>query len=290
MDNEQPVNLSEFPAGLIEAEIEDNCIDHGVRGILKHDDILKMISLYREEDKQARVFGRFQHLTGLVFKVFSRRVHVIKPFEVNMRDYCVIERLDPHPRNPDAVLWVAFDRMGNYYVVDELYTKVVGEEELAFRIKNKAQQYRVIDRRADPSAWVEDQHNKSKESLARRLQRFGLNYLHATKKRTIANKRIEDYLNYQEQGGQMIRNPRLHIFDTCVRTIWELEHWQYNEYTGKAAEKHNPSEKPQDKDDHMMENLGRALLDDIGFRIMEMRNASFGGGTFETQTPNLDPY
>lgn len=107
----------------LEADVESACKTHGVRGFLDHANIEKMISQYSEEDKQARIHGKFQHLTGLIFKQFHRNVHVIPPFEINQRDFCVVEMLDPHPRNPDAALWIAVNRKGQKFVIDELYFK-----------------------------------------------------------------------------------------------------------------------------------------------------------------------
>ena len=46
----------------------------------------------------------------MIFKNWDRKIHVIPPFNVTMRDYTVYEFLDVHPRNPDAVMWVAVDR------------------------------------------------------------------------------------------------------------------------------------------------------------------------------------
>jgi len=271
--------------GLVQANIEDNCIEHGVRGILHHSDIERMIANYSAEDIQARVYGKFQHLTGLVFKEFNKRVHVIKPFKITFEDYCVYQRLDTHPRNPDACLWLAVDRKGTKIVVDELYTEATTQE-LAQRIKAKDSQYRMIDRRIDPSAFIEDQHTK--KSLAKNLYALGLSYLPASKNRTHAIQVIHDALDYREAGdGTFLKAPELFIFDTCLRTIWEMEHWQYQEWEGKAADKRSRSEKPQDKDDHMMENLGRALIDQP--RFFEMEKPKWGN-SIEQSTPTLDPY
>ncbi len=63
----------------IGAEVEDACIEHGVRGFLEHDMILRQIAQYSEEDMQARVFGRFQHLMGLVFKKWKRSLEWQRP-------------------------------------------------------------------------------------------------------------------------------------------------------------------------------------------------------------------
>lgn len=275
---------------VIEADIESNCIEHGVRGILHHEHIQSMIGEYTEEDKQARVYGRFQHLTGLVFKTFQRRIHVIKPFLPKKEDFMVVERLDPHPRNPDAVMWVAIDSKRRKFVIDELYEKFSSVEDMAFKIKQRSSQYRIVQRKADPAAWTPASSERSEVTLASRLSELGLSYTQASKQRTLGIQLIADALSWQgnEVNGQIefIQSPMLYVFETCERTIWEFEHWQYSEYTGKAAEKRGQSERPMDKDDHMMENLGRVFLDEPAFRPYEAP----GSLSVQGVEPVLDAY
>ena len=268
----------------IEAPVEAACKQHGVRGHLEHDNIQKMIAEYDEDERLARVEGKFQHMAGLIFKNFSRKIHVIKPFQINLRDYSVFEMLDPHPRNPDAVMWVATDRKGTHYVIDELYLKCEnGDEELAERIKTKASQYRVERRLCDPSAFIVDQHTQ--KSLATRLSDYGLNYLEASKSRTASNRRIGTALGYvQLPTGQFVKSPEVYFFDTCKRTIYEIEHWRWDEWSGRTSENKNSKEKPIDKDDHMIENLGRCLIQEPPFVPMALREARI------SQNDGLDPY
>lgn len=248
------------------ADIEENCVQHGIRGFLEHKHIEKMIAEYTEDEKQARVHGKFAHLTGLIFKTFNRKVHVIKPFTITKKDYIVTEALDPHPRNPDAVMWMATNKNGDHIVCNELYGGYKTGE-LAERIKSIARDYRIEARICDPLAFTEDQHQSDpkQQSLARRLSELDLDYQPATKDRIAANRRIDDALYYEKSGEEMISAPELYIFDTCQRTIWELEHYQWDDWRGKVAERKSPKETPQDKDDHMIENLGRLLLQEPEF-------------------------
>ena len=233
-----------------------------------------MIAEYSEDERQARVYGKFQHLIGLVFKQWDRKMHTLRPFNINNQEYCVYEMLDPHPRNPDAVLWVAVDRNLQKFVIDELYLKCEGgTEELAQRIKQKAGQYRVVRRLADPSAFIEDQHTS--KSLATRLSHYGLHYLQATKARTNADRRIADALNYQKRGDELIMSPEVYIFDTCQRTIFEFEHYRWDEWTGKVRDKKDAKQKPIDKDDHMIENLGRCLIQEPRFEAVAILDKEF---------------
>lgn len=267
--------------GYVEADIESACKTHGIRGHLEHEAIMQMIAEYTEDEKQARIYGKFQHLVGMVFKRWNRKVHVIKPFDINTSDFCVYERIDPHPRNPDAVMWVAVDRNGTKYVCDELFVIPEDTEDLADKIKKKADQYRIIDRKADASAFIVNQHDKRNgeseaRSLMDRLGDMGLYYEPASKRRTESDRRIGDALNYTEINGMMIKAPELYVFENCQRTIWEMEHYRWDEHVGKSADKHNAKEKPVDKDDHMVENLGRVLIDEVTFRPRERRITSNG--------------
>ena len=267
----------------ITADVESVCREHGIRGHLKHEDIVRMVAEYPEDERQARVYGKFQHLIGLVFKKFDRNIHVIKPFPIRPEDFCVYHMLDPHPRNNDAGLWLAVDRNGTKYVIDELWLKPDDVKELSQRIKNKNSQYRVISLIGDPSMFIVDQH--SQRSLGLMLQEEGLTYLEASKQRAASDERIKVALNYQENNGYMVRAPELYFFDTCQRTIWEMEHYRWDDWSGKVADRRDRKEKPMDKDDHMIENLGRGLFQEPQFVPFQGR-----GSVGEVKTDFFDPY
>lgn len=274
---------------VVHADIEANCKQHGVRGILEHRDIERMVAEYDDEDLQARVYGKFQHLVGLVFKQFSRKIHVIKPFKITKEDFTVYERFDPHPRNPDAVGWYAVNKYGQKFIIDEIYENGTTAE-IAAQIRKRDDWYRIEDRKADPWIFNKDQHHDgSVKSIADEFADEGLIYSPASKQRTMSIKRTAEALKYQEIGGKLVELPELFIFDTCKRHIWEFEHWQWHEYKGKSAEYKSRSEKPQDKDDHMMENLGRFLIDDPVYTIYQSNNSFFNTNRYE-ESDDLDPF
>jgi len=248
--------------GLIEADIEENCVEHGVNGILKHKDILNMIAEYDEDDKQARIFGKFQHLTGLVYKSYTPIVHEIEPFDLKMEDWVVAQAFDIHPRTNDAIQWMAVDRQGRHVICNELWVSYEGTDTLAAHIKEIDKQYRMVKHLLDPSAWNTDKHNPG-TNLYSELYKRGLQYEKGSKERTLAIRKTKDALSYLYQNGVYYKVPILYVFKTCRRTIWEFTHWKWGNWSSKAAEENDPKAKPIDKDDHMMENTGRLLLANI---------------------------
>ena len=270
----------------VTADVESACKEHGVRGHLAHEDIARMVAEYPEDEMQARAYGKFAHLIGLVFKKFDRNVHVIPPFNINDRDFVVYQYLDPHPRNPDAALWLAVDRKGNRYVIDELWYQPDDVPDLAAKIKSKDTQYRIGGRWADPWIFNKDQHHGTNDkNLDEQLQDAGITYLPAPKQRTASDKRIETALNHHIINGHMQRPPELYIFNTCQRTVFEFEHYRWDEWRGKTGDNRNRKEKPVDKDDHMIENLGRALISEHVFFEKPATNYT---GVIEST--DLDPY
>ena len=274
----------------IEADVEAACKQHGIRGHLEHDNIQRMIDEYSEDEKQARVFGKFQHLVGLRFKQFSRPIHVIKPFDIDFKKWSVYHALDTHPRNEDAGTWIAINEKGTKIVVDEFYANCQGgTEELARRLKEKNENYRIVRKILEPAAFNEDQHaDVREETLAIKLSKLGHNYLKAPKQRNASDKRIEDALTYTKVNlngvEEFIKAPELYVFDTCARTIFELEHYRWAEWKGKTAEDKDKKEVTVDKDDHTIENIGRILIQEPQFvRVVEESDV-------QQEEKNYDPY
>lgn len=247
------------------ADVESVCIDHGIRGHLEHKHIVQMVAEYPEDERQARVFGKFQHLIGLVYKQWERTVHVIKPFALDPAEYTVYHSLDPHPRNPDAGIWVAVDRKGRKFIIDEYYENPPTVVELAYQIAKKNTLYRLEEPFwIDPSAMIVDQHTEN--CVGRMLQEQGLTYVEGSKARTAANARIGTALNFRKENNEIISAPELYVFETCQRFIYEIEHFRWQEWRGRTGMDRNRKEVPVDKDDHLLECLGRILIQEPEFR------------------------
>lgn len=290
----------EVSADYVEAEMEDNCKVHGVRGILEHVNIKRIAAAFPEDEKEARVFGKFGHLIGRVHKLFRRKIHIIRPFPINEQDFTTYKALDPHPRVADHVLYMSVDRKGRKYVtgeiigaglIKELYSRMVAFE--------NSMHYRMQGRIIDPSAWVDDQHRKE-NSVALQLLALGESYVAGSKDLMAGIKRTNDALSYQEVNGKMVMPPELYIFDTCPVTIKQLDEYVWSEWKGSSKDDKQPRARPKDVNDHQVENLHRLLLSEPVFTHAQMKTAKsvpgasgYAGapeGSFDYADSDLDPF
>ena len=273
-------------ANMVETEVEDACKIHGVRGHLEHANIVKMVKAFPSDELEARAFGRFGHLIGRVHKKFKRDIHIIRPFPITERDFTVYQALDPHPRVPDHILWMAVSRNGQKYICSELIHQGTTKE-MAERIKahELVMRFRMQDRLIDPSAFVDDQH-REEPSVGSKLFDYGLAFIKGSKDLQAGIKRLDTALDYQMVGGEMIIKPEVFIFDTCRVTIKQLEEYVWENWTGKNYDTKQPRAKPRDKNDHQVENLHRLLLHEPQFVPYNITKNNISSETLK----DLDPY
>ena len=77
-----------------------------------------------EEEIEARVCGKFKHLTGLIYKEFDESVHLVSEKAVTIdKRWPVYFVLDPADRRPHHAIWARVNPFGDIYIVDELVFK-----------------------------------------------------------------------------------------------------------------------------------------------------------------------
>ncbi len=282
-------------ADYVEAEMEDNCQLHGVRGFFKHKHIKRIADSYPEDEKEARVFGKFGHLIGRVHKGFSRKIHVIKPFPLNERDFTVYQALDPHPRTADHTLYMAVRKNGQCYItgeiihegVDEKAVKRMGERMKAYE---SSMNMRIETRIIDPSAYNDDQHQKEKSVGAQFFDK-GFNFIKGSKDLMGCIKKTDEALSFQKKKGLMVIHPEIYIFDTCPVTIKQLEEYVWSEWKGTSKDEKQPNARPKDINDHQVENLHRLIIYPTPFVPYQLRRSTSipasAGGAADNE---FDPY
>ena len=265
----------------VEADAEDNCVQDGIRGVVQHEAIEKMSMAYPEDEREARIHGKFGHLLGLVFKNFNRKIHVIKPFPINPDDFMVIMGLDTHPREADRATWIAIDHNGICYVIAEAAIKgttaKLAETIKAIEAPTKNNNWRIQERVIEPASGIADQHSDFEDRpLHERLEEDHELYFEiGSKKRDLARRLIQDGLDYFFEGDEMTTKPTLYIFDHCKEVIYEFENYVWDEWKGRNADEKDKKATPKDKNDHQLENIGRILIHKSTFVETEPKETKY---------------
>lgn len=211
-----------------------------------------------EEEKQCRLEGLPLHLAGLIYKEFDYAKHVMhdlpagwQDFNHPPKDYSIYYAIDPHPQTPHAVLFIAVSPHGYKFVFDEIFEHTIIES-LSRKILDVVDGRHVIRAKVDPLAYINDPINDS--NMAEEFCKNGVIVEKATKALQQGILRVK---------AELKRDNNLFFAPNLKETLWEIQRWSW----GKEN-------KPVDKDDHMLENLYRLLLDDPIFVDCETSRAN----------------
>jgi len=222
-----------------EATMDDN-------PTLTEEDKELYLSQLPDDQRAARRAGKPLAYGRLVFGSYDQDYHVVegvgswpepaKPPKSSM----VIFAVDTHPQTPHAGLFIAINPDNSIDIYDEIYEK--GKiSALCKVILNKCNGCRVHYGLCEPAAWNEDQGS-------------GVNYADMFAVGGVdvipGSKRKEDAIILTQQlFTQRERTVRIH--KRCVRLLKELK----NHYFDKEN-------KPEDKQDHIIECLRRLVIHD----------------------------
>ena len=199
-----------------------------------------------EEEVQTRIYGVPSYLQGLVYQMFNRKDHLCPHFTIPL-NWMVDIAIDVHPRERQAVMFMAVDERGEKYVCDEIWDYGDGTQtgEAIVR-KVHRNDYRVNRIIIDPLA-KGDRNNPETtyQKIANVLARYDLPLETATKDLDAGILSVKRHLKGPNN------RPSLFLLDNCPRTLYEIE--------GYMWDKKNPG-KVSDVDDHQMENLYRICL------------------------------
>jgi len=206
------------------------------------------------EEKEARLHGKWLHLQGLVYKDFNPGIHVKEPFEIP-DNYTCYAAIDCHPRTEHAIVFMAVDKFGRQYVVDEIWRHGSPEDIGDWVVKWHKHVHELETVIIDPSSKGDaNRGDTTYEIIDRVMGAAGIGFECGSKDLETGIRVVAEALMGRN------RMPSLFIFDTCVKTIYEFGHYIWADWRKSAAQDRTVKQKPTDKDDHMLENIRRLLL------------------------------
>lgn len=208
-----------------------------------------------EEDRDARVLGKFVRRGGVIYKTFSPSVHVIEPLDGIPDGWDLYNSMDHGFNNPTAWLWHTVDPDGNVITFAEHF-----ESEMI--IADHAEQVKFINRSIgrEPGISVCDpacsQRNaQTGTSVIAEYANHGIYMTPGINNYEVGIAKINGYLAYNMRLDPP-RPPRWHVTANCTNLIREIQKYRWKTWANKKSERqNNPYDVPHKKDDHTCDAL-----------------------------------
>jgi hypothetical protein len=225
-----------------------------------------------ERTRRCREDGEPLGSSGVVYSEFDRSVHVYnfvphgwKKANQPPKSYTIRIAIDPHPSTPHAVLFAATAPTGEVFFYAE-YFEPVDLEELTKSIKETLNGHEPEIILLDPLAFINNPVDNT--TMAQKIEEGGLVVVKAPKDLTRGILEVKRALK-ERIHTQRGAHPRLLFSEDLLETLWEFERYMWDP-------KH--ANKPIDKDDHMMENLYRLVINGLEYVHLSDAEISFRDG------------
>jgi phage terminase large subunit-like protein len=201
---------------------------------LPEGEIERLKTLYSPEELQARLYGKFLFLEGLVYKEFSLNQHCVMPFHIS-DDWIRLRFIDVGIKDPTACIWVAINKEDKYFVYREYYETEKTIEENAKNIILLTGNEKIVRTYIDPSS---DRRGAQSHITDYRA------YIEAGIKPLFKAPLVEK-MTMINAVKTMLKNKRLFIFRNLRNTLTEFSTYSYKK-----------SGIPEDKNDHILSCIG----------------------------------
>jgi len=199
------------------------------------------------EDQFAQEYmAEFKKMTGLVYKTFERKTHVIPANKVPDLKSCTLNLgIDFGYNNPTGVVFIAIDYDNNWYIYDEIYKSEMVTEQLYNALNAKMGNNFFTNKVGD---------NQAKQEIANiNAPPYNIGVVPCQKvgvggKSSIQGgiELIQGMLKIQGNG-----KPKLFISENCENIIYEFETYRYPEKRDNV----NAPEDPIKENDHLLDAL-----------------------------------
>lgn len=229
--------------------------------------IKEMESQFDEEEKKARIEGKFLHLSGLIFKTWTRKHHWIKPFDWP-NNWPIWYSIDPHPRKPWAVSFLGLSPKGYRFLLNSALVDGVCEE-VAQYIFYMRDQIKLVDGGKPRIVKGYIDNYASVESMVKQVTIIEeLNsYLYPLLPRVqTAPKDVSQKISifkewlkvHDTKYGPM---PTFMAFDRPENKdfLYEIEHYRWSKYQGRALG-NKFKDIPEKQDDDILDSILQLAL------------------------------
>lgn len=210
------------------------------------------LEMLPEKLKRRHYLGSWDEAQGLVYDEFSENKHVYSPIQIPEgweRGFV----LDHGFTNPTAVLWYAIDFDGNIWLYDEHYEREKPPSYHAEKILKRGLKSGICD----PSLFAKTQSPKTIGgeifAISDEYRDFGVS--------------LRPALRGSDESGiarvnEFFKAGKIRVFSTLTNFLEEINNWKYR--TSSARVETNAPEEPEDKDNHLMDDLKYLIVSRFG--------------------------
>lgn len=240
--------------------------------ILSVEEIHALSRTMTEGQREARLHGRFIHLSGVVYPTFTQRDrwwcyrcerdilpsggtcahcrgdaidpyrHVIEPIPIPA-SWPIVFVIDPHPRKNDAIGWFAVTPSDDIIMVAELSAQGTASD-----IKRQVDRVEALGhwspvrRLMDPNIATESNDKLRRGwTLRQSYDEVGLRCDLAIDEVVPGIERVQESLKPDKDT----RRPRFQVFNTCPLFIHSMQRWSWDDWVRQVDR--DPKESPRDK-------------------------------------------
>lgn len=214
------------------------------------------------EEREARIHGRFFHLSGLVYKEYQA-VHKIERVPIDS-SWSVYMHIDTHPRTPHHAVWIAVRPDNSLMVCGELKNSDPANLVEPFAFAVLAYERTVLNypcdrirRLIEPGSQTQNPV-KDGRSIHDEFAEYGIVAKPGSKNRDAGILLLHKYLHFEQDAAIY---PQIFFFRDLKGIDYEMRRYQWDDWAKKAAEGRTDKQAPKDKDDHFIEGIHRILLD-----------------------------
>jgi phage terminase large subunit-like protein len=236
--------------------------------ILDQSEIAEMVKGLTPAQRETRLHGVFMHLSGRIYPQYTdaptwwcftcnektflngdscatcgasqliQYSNVCEPNELAYR-WPVVFLLDPHPRKPNCMMWVAIDPSDDWWVINEM--EVDGDPEL---VRDRVLQFErnsnlvIAARLMDPNMAEQAAHSAGTRHVSVRdeFDAVGIRCALADDAFTVGMKRVRDMI----KPDLRTKRPRLQVFATCPRTNQQMKKYVWQEWSRNMDDQKDP--------------------------------------------------
>lgn len=210
----------------ISAKLADNPYLH------KDGNYERMLNSLDEISRRRLLEGDWNVNEGVAFPEFSRKTHVIEPFNIPS-SWTRVKGADYGYTSPSSVIWGAIDPDDNTLIIyRELYSKGLTGKELGEKIiEAERNDFSNVQGVLDTAAW--NRTGYTGPTIAQELNNLGCNFRPADKNRVAGKVQIHERLKPKSSG-----RPGLQIFSSCRNLIREIEALPLSETNSEDVDTH----------------------------------------------------